>query len=245
MFHPLNIKSMKKITVLVFVSLMTMVSLAQDIIITTNKEKIEAKVLEVSTSTIKYKKHSHLDGPTYILETDKIVCIAYEDNNVDLLTPIKDDKSIYSMPILNTSNDENLGFITKVGGLYTLYTKDSRTPMDKKAYINFIKNNSPEAWSEWKQGTTLMNTGWGLFAGGLASTFCIGLPLMIIDDNWRMFEAGLSFVIVGPWVTIASIPLLTVGATKRNNSYKNYNQQTAAQLTLGGSQNGVGLRIAF
>jgi hypothetical protein len=68
---------------------------------------------------------------------------------------------------------------------------------------------------------------------------------MIIDDNWRMFEAGLSFVIIGPWVTIASIPLLTVGATKRNNSYKNYNQQTAAQLTLGGSQNGVGLRITF
>jgi hypothetical protein len=236
---------MKKITVLVFMSLMAMVSLAQDIIITTNKEKIEAKVLEVSTSTIKYKKHSHLDGPTYILETDKIVCIAYEDDNVDLLTPIKNDKSIYSMPILNTSNDENLGYITKVDGLYTLYTKDSKTPMDKKAYVNFIKNNSPEAWSEWKKGTTLMNTGWGLFAGGLASTFCIGLPLMIIDDNWRMFEAGLSFVIIGPCVTVASIPLLAVGASKRNNSYKAYNQQSVPQLMIGGTSNGLGVRIAF
>jgi hypothetical protein len=230
----LKYKTMKKITVLVFVSLMAMVSLAQDIIITTNKETIEAKVLEVSSSAIKYKNYSYLDGPTFVLETDKIVCIAYEDDNVDLLTPIKDDKSIYSMPILNTSNDENLGFITKVGGLYTLYTKDSRTPMDKKAYVNFIKNNSPEAWSEWKKGTTLMNTGWGLFAVGLVSTFCIGLPM----------EGGYGIIYFMP-VVIASIPLLSVGASKRNNSYKNYNQQTLAQLTLGSSQNGVGLRINF
>jgi hypothetical protein len=246
MFHLLNIKSMKKITVLVFMSLMAMVSLAQDIIITTNKEKIEAKVLEVSTSAIKYKKHSYLDGPTFVLETDKIVCVAYEDDNVDLLTPIKNDKSIYSMPILNTSNDENLGFITKVGDLYTLYTKDSRTPMDKKAYINFIKNNSPEAWSEWKKGTTLMNTGWGLFAGGIASVLCIGLPMYIEGYYWDVEFTGIMFMtVVGPCLTIASIPLLSVGASKRNNSYKNYNQQTAAQLILGGSQNGVGLRITF
>ena len=245
MFHPLNIKSMKKITVLVFMSLMAMVSLAQDIIITTNKEKIEAKVLEVSTSTIKYKKHSYLDGPTFVLETDKIVCVAYEDDNVDLLTPIKNDKSIYSMPILNTSNDENLGYITKVGGLYTLYTKDSKTPMDKKAYVNFIKNNSPEAWSEWKQGTTLMNTGWGLFAGGIGATFLLGIPLLTCAYNYEIEAAAVAFLIIGPCVTIASIPLLSVGASKRNNSYKNYNQQTLAQLTFGSSQNGVGLRINF
>jgi hypothetical protein len=60
-----------------------------------------------------------------------------------------------------------------------------------------------------------------------------------------MEEAGVAFLIIGPCVTIASIPLLTEGARKRNNSYKNYNQQTAAQLILGGSQNGVGLRINF
>ena len=232
---------MKKITVLVFMSLMAIVSLAQDIIITTNKEKIEAKVLEVSSSAIKYKNYSYLDGPTFVLETDKIVCIAYEDDNVDLLTPIKNDKSINSMLTLNTSNDENLGYITKVGGLYTLYTKDSKTPMDKKAYVNFIKNNSSEAWSEWKKGTTLMNTGWGLFAGGIASTFFIGLPLLFEVDE----GLGISFFCIGSSATIASIPLLSVGAKKRNNSYKNYNQQTAAQLILGGSQNGVGLRITF
>ena len=61
---------MKKITVLVFMSLMAMVSLAQDIIITTEKEKIDAKVVEVSSSTVRYKKTSSLDGPTYVLETD-------------------------------------------------------------------------------------------------------------------------------------------------------------------------------
>jgi hypothetical protein len=117
--------------------------------------------------------------------------------------------------------------------------------MDKKAYVNFIKNNSPEAWSEWKKGTTLMNTGWGLFAGGLASTFCIGLPMLFASDRDAGFTGIMFMTVIGPCATVASIPLLTLGATKRNNSYKNYNQQTAAQLTFGSSQNGVGLRVTF
>ena len=237
---------MKKITVLVFMSLMAMVSLAQDIIITTEKEKIDAKVVEVSSSTVRYKKTSSLDGATYVLETDKVVCVAYENGDVDLFAPVT-NTSISSLDSLNTAT---LGFIAKEDDIYTLYTKKSRTPMDRKAYKMFIQNNSPEAWKEWKKGTAIMNTGWGLFAGGLASTFFIGVPLInyYYDHfvrNEHMYGAACAFLVIGPIATITSIPLLSVGANKRKNSYTNYNQQTAAQFTLGCSSNGVGLQITF
>ena len=105
---------MKKITILVFMSLMAMVSLAQDIIITKEKEKIDAKVIEVSDAIIKYKKSSHIDGPTFVIEADKVVCITYENGDVDLMTTTNQ----------NISNDNNIGYITKTDNVYTLYTKN-------------------------------------------------------------------------------------------------------------------------
>lgn len=43
------------------------VSWAQDVIVTTDAKKIEAKILEVSKSEIKYKESDNPDGPTFIL----------------------------------------------------------------------------------------------------------------------------------------------------------------------------------
>ena len=40
-------------------------ALAQDIIILKSSEKIEAKIVEISSSEIAYKKVNYLDGPTF------------------------------------------------------------------------------------------------------------------------------------------------------------------------------------
>lgn len=223
---------MKKITVLVFMSLIAMVSLAQDIIITTEKEKIDAKVVEVSDAIIKYKKSSHIDGPTFVIEADKVVCITYENGDVDLMTTTNQ----------NISNDNNIGYITKTDNVYTLYTKNGMTPMGRKAYQTFIENNSPAAWNEWKKGTAIMNTGWGLLAGGLATTYLVGIP--VLYETYHEIFAVSCFVI-GSCATIASIPLLAEGAKIRKNSYKSHNEQSVAQLFLSYSNNGLGLKITF
>ena len=57
---------------------------AQDIIVTTDAQKIEAKILEVSKSEIKYKEIDNLDGPTFILETAEINSIIYSNGKVVL-----------------------------------------------------------------------------------------------------------------------------------------------------------------
>ena len=65
---------------------------SQDIIITTDAKKIEAKITEVSKSEIKYKKFDYQDGPTFILSTDDIVTIIYANGEVVLYNNEEDLK---------------------------------------------------------------------------------------------------------------------------------------------------------
>ena len=57
---------------------------AQDIIITTDAQKIEAKITEVSKSEIRYKEADNLEGPTFVLETTEINSIIYANGKVVL-----------------------------------------------------------------------------------------------------------------------------------------------------------------
>jgi hypothetical protein len=50
---------------------------SQDKIYRNNGKVVEAKVLEIGSDEIKYKEVSNLDGPVYILETDKITKIVF------------------------------------------------------------------------------------------------------------------------------------------------------------------------
>lgn len=69
--------------ILCFVSLLvTVLVFAQDIIITNDAKKIEAKILEVSSSEIKYKELDNLNGPTFILSTKEISSIIYSNGKV-------------------------------------------------------------------------------------------------------------------------------------------------------------------
>lgn len=57
---------------------------AQDVIITKNAEKIEAKIIEVSPTEIKYKKTNNLDGPTFIFYVSDVQTIIYSNGDVQL-----------------------------------------------------------------------------------------------------------------------------------------------------------------
>lgn len=73
----------KNLFSLVMCTLMLSASLsAQDIIITSNAQKIEAKILEVSKTEIKYKEMDNLDGPTFIISTDEVNSVIYSNGRV-------------------------------------------------------------------------------------------------------------------------------------------------------------------
>lgn len=74
---------MKKIVALFVCTFLTTTLLfAQDIIVTNDAKKIEAKILEVSKSEIKYKELDNLDGPTFVLDVEDINTVIYANGKV-------------------------------------------------------------------------------------------------------------------------------------------------------------------
>ena len=76
---------MKKSTLLLFWALCCGISaaVAQDLIVRTDSTRIEARVTEVSPETVRYKRFSNLDGPTYVLPVAGIDYIRYANGETD------------------------------------------------------------------------------------------------------------------------------------------------------------------
>ena len=68
---------------IVILSISAVTIKAQDIIERKDGNQISSKVLEIDKNTIKYKKFSNLDGPTYNIEVGDVVSIMYENGEQD------------------------------------------------------------------------------------------------------------------------------------------------------------------
>jgi hypothetical protein len=79
---------MKKITkTVLFIALIFVCSnfsYSQDMITKKTGEDITAKVLEVTTSEIKYKKFDNLDGPTFSILKSEVLIIRYKNGTKDV-----------------------------------------------------------------------------------------------------------------------------------------------------------------
>lgn len=77
--------------ILLSVVLFTVVLLhAQDIIITMDAQKIEAKIYEVSKTEIRYKKKNNMDGPMFVLPTSDISSIIYANGEVTVYNKVEE-----------------------------------------------------------------------------------------------------------------------------------------------------------
>jgi hypothetical protein len=71
-----------QILFVLFFCLLSLASFSQDKIYRNNGQIIEAKVVEISSSEVKYKMFKNQDGPIYVLEADRIKKIVFENGTV-------------------------------------------------------------------------------------------------------------------------------------------------------------------
>lgn len=64
---------------------------SQDVITKSNGDEINAKIIEVTQTEIKYKKFDHLDGPIYTLSLSEVFMVKYENGTKEIFS--QDDKS--------------------------------------------------------------------------------------------------------------------------------------------------------
>lgn len=218
---------MKNFIMLLLPLTLPVMAYSQDIIITKKTEKIEAKIVEVSSNEIKYKKLNNLEGPTFILSSSEIVTVIYENGEVQVFEDSPLPKNIEQATIVADKH------IIRSGNSYFL----GGVTMRGNTYKEFLNKNCLAAYKEYKKGENMANWGWALLGVGLG------------------LDIGFSWWLPYVWVPalaceIACIPTLIVGYNKMHKSAEIYNsscvkQQPQAYWSVNASQNGLGLAFNF
>ena len=81
---------MKKIILTIFTSIFTITfCFSQDLITMKTSEDIKAKILEVTTSEIKYKRFDNQNGPVFTLLKSEVSMVRYENGTKDIFNEEK------------------------------------------------------------------------------------------------------------------------------------------------------------
>lgn len=245
---------MKKVLTLM-VALLTAFNLfAADIIVTRDARRIEAKILEVSSTEIKYKEADNLEGPTFVLTSAEINTIIYNNGTVKVFDQPQQAPAQQSYNNAGYSNQPAFNGlpITKNDDFY--YMGDQRMTEDQ--YFDFIKQNCQVAWESYQKGNLLWKQGWALFGVGMgvmipgAALYSVG----IAERYAELYIPGAVFLASGSILTTASVPCLIVGGIKKYNSHNVYNDHCTARqqafttpITFGitSGANGVGVAMNF
>ncbi len=82
----------KRIFLLLLMAGQFMAGSAKDLIVLNSSDSIEAKILEVTPTEVKYKKMNYLDGPTFVIRKSDIRTITYGNGDVESFAQ-KEEKS--------------------------------------------------------------------------------------------------------------------------------------------------------
>ena len=91
---------------LIFFFVINIIS-AQDYIILKNGDEIKSKVLEISTSEIKYKKFENIDGPTIVILKSTVFMIKYKNGTKDIINTMSENQQEVSNSPSKETNKEN------------------------------------------------------------------------------------------------------------------------------------------
>lgn len=82
-YYQLMMKHLLSISLL---TLLATTSFAQDVITKKNGEGVQAKVLEITPTEIKYKRFENPDGPIYTMAKADVLLVKYENNTEEIFT---------------------------------------------------------------------------------------------------------------------------------------------------------------
>lgn len=216
---------MRKILVMMALVMGALTMMAQDVIIKMNEEKIAAKIIEISSTEVKYLEVSMPDGPTFVLSTDEIASIIFSNGQVKVYKHNEKASVVVQNDLIET-------MIFRTGNKYT----HNGVTMKGDMYANFLKNNCAEAYKLYKHGHDVSTAGWVLLGVG------VGLD---VGFSWWLPYSGY----VGLACELACIPTLIVGYTQMHRSADLFNSvcvgKKQAYWSVTASENGIGLALNF
>lgn len=125
---------MRKQLLIVFICLAGF-AYSQDQLFKKDNSKIEAKILEINTTEIKYKLFNNPDGPTYIVLKNEVAMIIYQNgthevfnnkpdinqnNTIDTDKKLKDEQLAKFDELVSTKNLISLNILEPMNGTFSL-----------------------------------------------------------------------------------------------------------------------------
>lgn len=77
-------KTLKRLSATLFLLCIAGMAMAQDVIVMKDQSTIMSKVLEITSTEIKYKKWDNQDGPLYSVSRSEVVSINFENGEVEI-----------------------------------------------------------------------------------------------------------------------------------------------------------------
>lgn len=242
---------MKKVLSLLAGLFLSTVLFAQDVLTTTDGKIIDALVVEITETTVSYRKWDNANGPTYKMNIENVHKIRYENGTIETFSNLKQSavpSATASRPVSENKmqQSQETPALTKTlqpsvlmigGDLYNL--------QGRKLEKYEIQRYFGDMYGKWRKYTAQYNVG-SVFCG-MGMGFClVGLMAGCFGDPSSEFIIGMS---VGTIVCeVIALPLVIVGAKKRNALYRervSQDYQYNAELMFGGTKYGTGFSLRF
>lgn len=205
-------------------------SIAQDTLIMTNGNIVPAKILEVSTEEVRYKRFDNLEGPVFITKTSEINKIKYHSGNTDILNkPVA--------PVVTAPVDPHPA-IERRGAYYKEQLQGYQPRMKEREMQELIKkvNDSQITFhvKKARMARGMQNIG---FVAIPALAFTIGYSVYaVVTNNRRSNSSGPNYISIdyapaiatGVVAVAAFATSITFGVLRKNHNnaaVKIYNEK--------------------
>jgi len=192
----------KLFTLFAFILLFGFKAVAQDVIVLKNGDEIKSLVQEVGTDYVKYKKFDNQTGPVYNIATSEIFMIKYNngsrdvfgDNTTSDVPPAATPQNVQKQSEQNSQKEKEkmsgslplsaFAGIPLSGSVGSLtFDGTDRTIYGKNTYLDFLKENCPEAYDFYKSQRTAYRWSYACMLIGAACTGFFGAMYHDEPDN--------------------------------------------------------------
>lgn len=202
----------KTISILLFLCV-SLVGMAQDVIVKKDGNTILAKVLEVTSTEVKYKKHTNLEGPTYTISKTEIQSINYENGEKEVFDAKEETSPAETLPPLaEESSSQRLSDVE----LLNLYRHGNVVQSSEKA-PKVIDPSLIE--KKLKKGKKLKKIGF-IGGGGFVALGIAGA--LIALEEWNGEDADVAFGLITGTFAAAGVLWGTCFIFAGNHMIKKY-----------------------
>lgn len=220
--------------------LLSFSAFAQDIIMKQDGTEIQCKLIEVGSESVKYKKWTNLNGPTFIEETNDIFMIKYQNGEKDVFG-VKNEIATSSAPLSQAALSNLMFDKNSISGL---------SANGNEVPLNYAQSLMGEKWNEFEFYKDKRTKGKHLLATGIVIRFLsLGTSAASIGSG----EAWLLFTSIG--LRSMGTPFLATGIVnlvKGNKNCKRVVKEVSApsvgfnpEFDFGFGINSMTLRMSF